>query len=99
MAVGVVLALALAFAMAWSITDVRRHPEPWRSSGDRWLHTAARGAVFTVAVVAGAALGGAGWEEVVAILLIGWLFVRLAATLLASEAFADWLRRRRGGGP
>jgi len=85
MAVGVVLAVALGLAMAWSLTDVRRHPERW-SSGQRWMRTATWGAAFTVAVVAGAALGGAGWEEIVAILLIGWLFVRLFATVLANEA-------------
>jgi hypothetical protein len=43
----------------------------------------------------GAALAGAGWEELAALALLGWLAVRLIATLLASEAFMAWLRRRR----
>jgi hypothetical protein len=97
MAVGIVLALVLTLAMAWSLTDVRRHPERWRSSDQRWIRTAAWGAAFTVAVVVGAAIGGAGREEIAVILLVGWIVVRILAAVLANEAFGAWLRRPGGG--
>jgi hypothetical protein len=48
-----------------------------------------------MAVVAGAALGGAGGEEIATILLLGWLVVRILAGAIASEAVHRWLRRRR----
>jgi hypothetical protein len=93
--VGIVLVVALGAAMCWSVYDVRRHPERWRVRGERWGRVAGYGAAFVAAVLVGAALAGAGWEELAALALLGWLAVRLIATLLASEAFMAWLRRRR----
>jgi sterol desaturase/sphingolipid hydroxylase (fatty acid hydroxylase superfamily) len=94
--VGVVLALALVLAVAWSLRDARRRPERWTQRGERWWRAAAWGAAFVVAVVAGAALAGAGWEELGAIALVGWGVVRLIAALFANDAFIVWLRRRSG---
>jgi hypothetical protein len=93
--VGIVLAVALGAAICWSLHDVHRHPERWRVRDDRWSRVAMYGVAFVAAVLAGAALAGAGWEELAALALLGWLAVRLIATLLASEAFMAWLRRRR----
>ena len=95
MLVGIVLVVALGAAFCWSLHDVHRHPERWRVRDDRWWRAVARGAAFVGAVLAGAALAGAGWEELAAIALLGWLAVRLIATLLANDAFMAWLRRRR----
>jgi hypothetical protein len=93
--VGIVLALALTGAFAWSLRDAQRHPERWAVRGDRWWRTAVWGLAFVAAVLLGAGLAGAGWEELAAIALVGWAVVRLIALVLASEAFAAWLRRRR----
>jgi hypothetical protein len=96
--VGVVLAAALVLAFAWSLRDARRKPERWRQRGERWWRAAAWGAAFVLAVLVGAALAGAGWEELAAIALVGWAAVRLIAALFANEAFVAWLRRRSGRG-
>jgi fructose-specific phosphotransferase system IIC component len=99
MPVVVVLALALAVAFAWAVADAGRHPDRWRSPGDRRWRTAAWAAAFTAAVVAGAALGGAGWQEIAALLLVGWIVARILALLLADGALLRWLYGRRGRPP